>query len=157
MSTVRSTLIGGISTAVLALMCLTAPALGQANSQSWSRHRGDGDTKIRGFDTEAPRISAVSPSPQSTVVSNLGLTRLLLTFSEPVDVPDDAIRVWGQVSGPVDVLWQEYDAESDRLTVGIASTDGPDRLTIVVDYSITDASGNVLDGEIDQPTVGQTP
>jgi len=110
-----------------------------------------------GFGVGPPRIDRFWPTPGTWIVDDIGLTHVLVGFSEPVVVPDDAVLVWGVGGGTVTGFSTSYDPDGYWLTITFASPLQEDRVTVVVDYSIEDLAGNPLDGEIYSPPNAQLP
>ncbi|GFO81511.1 MAG: hypothetical protein A49_11380 [Methyloceanibacter sp.] len=61
------------------------------------------------------------------------------------------MTAWTIGGGTVSGFSTSYDGGNQILTVTFGSPIRDDRLTVVVDYSITDTAGNELDGEIGNP------
>ena len=110
-----------------------------------------------GFGVGPPRIDRFSPTPGTWIVDDIGLTQVKVGFTEPVVVPDDAVRVWGVGGGTVTGFSTSYDPQTYSLTVTFPQSLRDDRVTVIVDYSIEDLAGNPLDGEIYEPQNAQLP
>lgn len=91
--------------------------------------------------------------PGRWVVDNLGLQGIQIGFTEAITapIPAGAITIWTVGAGPITNFTTSYEGLTNILTVNFASPIRDDRLTLVVDYSITDIAGNELDGEIVDP------
>lgn len=98
-----------------------------------------------------PRIVGITPSPTGGIVDQIGLGIVEISFSEPVLIGGDPLVAWGVGSGEIPVS-TTYDALLHRLTVTFAPVVKGDRLTLSILQSITDLSGQPLDGEIVSPT-----
>ncbi len=107
----------------------------------------------RALDATPPRIDRLSPTPGRWIVDNLGLREIQIGFTEPVTtpIPTGAITIWTVGAGNVTNFTSSYDVVTYILTVSFASPVRDDRLTVVVDYTVTDIVGNELDGEIADP------
>lgn len=113
-----------------------------------------------GQDTTPPTITSVSPAPINGGRGQDPLSTLSMQFSEDVIGATEALTLWT----PGDSILvagtdytATYDAGTTTLTVVLASPIVTGRLTARVDYTTTDAAGNPLDGEIDDPRIGATP
>ncbi len=108
-----------------------------------------------GFGQGPPQIVTFTPTPGEWIVDDLGLTEVTVEFSEPVDVPREAIIVWPLSAGLGDTRINEftldYSADSYLLTITFDPPLRDDRVTLVLDYLIEDVSGRPLDGEILDP------
>ena len=110
-----------------------------------------------GFGVGPPRIDRFWPTPGTWIVDDIGLTHVLVGFTEPVIVPSDAVRVWGVGGGTAMGFATSYDPDNSVLSVTFAESLRDDRVTVIVDYSIEDLAGNPLDGEIYDPPNAQLP
>lgn len=108
------------------------------------------------METVAPRIDRLTPS-QSGVVGTAGLSAVRIGFDEPVIVPNDAVTVWTVGGGTMTDFAAVYDTADMALVVTFAGPIHRDRLTVVVDFSITDIAGNELEGEIADPESSALP
>ena len=131
------------------------------------RHRTEPSKKTRrsasrgSVDVTPPRIDWMTPAPGRWIVDNLGLREIQICFSEEVTIPAGSITIWTVGAGTITSFTIADDTTSTLcgsptspatlLTVNFASPIRDDRLTIVVDYSVTDIAGNELDGEIADP------
>jgi hypothetical protein len=108
-----------------------------------------------GFGVGPPRIDRFWPTPGEWIVDDIGLTQVQVGFSEPVIVAREAIIVWlvsrGIGDNRVEEFTHSYDGTFDVLTIAFDPPLRDDRITLVLDYSIRDASGRPLDGEILNP------
>ena len=108
-----------------------------------------------GFGVGPPRIDRFWPTPGEWIVDDIGLTHVQVGFTEPVNVPREAIIVWlvsrGIGDNNVESFTFDYEAESDTLTIMFDPPIRDDRVTLVLDYTIEDLSGRPLDGEILNP------
>ncbi len=105
----------------------------------------------RAADETPPQIDRLTPTPGIWIVDNIGVPEILIGFTEAVTVPTGAISAWTVGGGAVTNFATSYDSLTNILTVSFASPIRDDRLTVVVDYSVTDSAGNELDGEIADP------
>ncbi|GFO81513.1 MAG: hypothetical protein A49_11400 [Methyloceanibacter sp.] len=115
-----------------------------------------------GFGVGPPRIDLFWPTPGMWIVDDIGLTHVQVGFTEPVVVPNDAVRVWvvsrlGIDGGDVTGFATDYDTEGFVLTVTFAEPLLEDRVTVILDYLIEDLAGSPLDGEIYQPSSAALP
>lgn len=108
-------------------------------------------------DTTPPRITSITPSPADWVVNNLGLEQIQIGFSEPVMIPPGSIMLWTLAQGDITDAGSSYDDTANTLTISLNAAIRDDRLTLVVDYTITDVSGNAFDGEIGDPVITSLP
>ncbi len=106
-----------------------------------------------GPDVTPPRIDWFTPTPGAWVVGLVGVPEVKIGFDEPMalPIPAGAITAWTVAGGAVTGFTTSYDPATDVLTVVFASPIRDDRLTIVVDFTLTDLTGNELDGEIADP------
>jgi len=99
-----------------------------------------------------PRIDRLFPLPGEWVVGDGGLDRVQFGFTEPVIVPGDAITVWLASAGigayKVENLSAAYDSASDLWSIAFEPPLRDDRVTVVIDYSVTGVTGSELDGEM---------
>ena len=113
--------------------------------RKWQKNfRGSGDQT-------PPRIDRIGPSPGARVVDNLGVSQVRIGFTEAVTIPAGSITAWTVGTGTVSGFSTSFDTMSNELTVAFATPIRDDRLTIVLDYAISDLAGNELDGEIGDP------
>lgn len=96
-----------------------------------------------------PTIAWILPAPGQWVVNEGGVTELQVGFSEPVLVPSDAVEV--RLGGSIAQYETALDETSMVLAVHFTLPVQDDRLTLVLDYSITGLTGTELDGEIYDP------
>jgi hypothetical protein len=105
-------------------------------------------------DDAVPRIIGVDPAPGaggSWIVDQVGLPSVRFQFDRDVLIDDSAISIWDALGQPIDDAVLTYDDAKHVLEVTFASVVKQDRITVVLDYNITDASGTALDGEITNP------
>jgi cysteine-rich repeat protein len=112
---------------------------------------------MRGPDTIPPRIISITPGPGNWVVDNLGIDEIQFTFDEPVTVPVGAVSAWTVGQGDLSTPATSYDNDTNTLTLSFTNPIRDDRLTIVLDYTITDTFANALDGEIANPAAPLLP
>lgn len=95
----------------------------------------------------------LTPSPGTWIVDNIGLTEVQVGFDEPVSLPlpQDAVTAWTVGGGILTGFTTSCDEGTDMLSIIFDSAIRDDRVTVVIDYSITDLAGNELDGEIVDP------
>ncbi|MBI1827247.1 MAG: Ig-like domain-containing protein [Planctomycetes bacterium] len=106
----------------------------------------------RNADITPPRIISITPSPANWVVDNIGVREIRVGFSETVIIPPvGAVLSWTLWHGGVTVYGTSYDSATNTLIITPATPVRDDRLTLIVTDAITDAAGNPLDGEIDDP------
>ncbi len=103
-------------------------------------------------DQTPPKIDRVTPHPGGWIVDDDGVDQVQIRFIESVSVPAGAISAWKLVGGTVSNFTTSYDGGTNTLTVNFASPIRDNRLTLVVDYAVTDVAGNQLDGEINNPS-----
>lgn len=108
-------------------------------------------------DVTAPRIVSILPDPSRGIVDNIGLTGVVIAFDEPVMVPAEAITVWTVGAGVIGDFTTCCGGVSSVLIIGFPTPIRDDSLTLVVDYTVTDTTGNELDGEIAVPATGALP
>ena len=111
-----------------------------------------GQFVFAGTDTTSPRVVSVEPGPAAGVVDQLGLDEIQVGFDETVMIPRGSITVWTVGGGPVRGLASSFDIGTNVLTITLPRAIQTDRVTLVLDYTITDMAGNPLDGEIFDPT-----
>ncbi|GEM_PF-3022098 len=102
-------------------------------------------------DQAPPNIDRVTPHPGGWIVDDVGLDEVQIGFTEAVSIPAGAVSAWTLVGGTVSNLTTSFDGNTNTLTVGFASPIRDNRLTLIVDYAVTDVAGNQLDGEINNP------
>ena len=142
----------GLFTSVMALSCV--PAFGQVADTPTSRtddvQRRTDDVGTRGepADRTSPRI--VSVTPGGWIAGPAGLSDVVVRFSEDVFVGDAAVRVIDGAGGDVP-FGTDYNPATAELRLTLDETFRQDRLRVILDYAITDAAGNELDGEVASP------
>ena len=106
-----------------------------------------------------PRVTEIEPAADSEglwVVHQSGLSRVRIEFDQSVIVPEGAVSVWAVGAGPLtDATVLQDSLSSIQITFAAAIHD--DRLTIVVDHSVTNFQGEVLDGQFADPDHPQFP
>lgn len=108
-------------------------------------------------DVTAPRIVSIQPDPRPWVRDNVGLNQIQLGFDEEVIIPVGALTLWTLTDGVITTYTTDYDPVTNLLTVDLQNTILADRLTLVVDYTVTDLAGNELDGEVFNPATPIAP
>jgi hypothetical protein len=103
-------------------------------------------------DQNPPRIDRVTPHPGGWIVDDIGLDHVQIGFTEAVSIPAGAVSAWTLTGGTVSNFTTSYDATTNMLTVNFGSPVRDNRLTLIVDYAVTDLAGNQLDGEINNPS-----
>ena len=98
----------------------------------------------------APKITETIPHPADWVIGDASLESIDIVFDANVDVPDGAIRVRSARNGWLDVTVSVVETYPTVARVSFKSVQA-DRVTLFVDFTITDASGMHLDGEVDDP------
>ncbi len=93
------------------------------------------------------RIDSLLPLPGTWIVDNIGLTEVQTGFDEPVIVPANSVTVWAVGGGAIIDFTTSYNGKTDILTIAFDPAIRDDRLTVVIDYSVTDLAGNELDGD----------
>jgi dockerin type I repeat protein len=101
---------------------------------------------------QTPHVVSVAPGPERGVTDDVGLAQISVGFDTRVVIPDGSIRLWGVTAGPITGFTVNYDYRSDVAIVTLPSPIQEDRVTLVLDYTIVDAFGHALDGEIADPT-----
>ena len=112
---------------------------------------------VYGQDLTPPRIVSVDPAPGVGVVDQVGLQEVRVGFDETVTVPFDAVEVWTVAGGTVKGITTDFDFGTNVLTITLPGPIQSDRVTEVIDYSVTDIADNPLDGEIDDPANASLP
>ena len=100
-----------------------------------------------GPDETAPVVTGSSPTEGQLDVEVALLSRILITFSEPMDTARGTLSLSVDGRLPVPVV-PSFDAEGDRLTVdvtGLLDARAPHRLTL---DGLVDVAGNPLDGSV---------
>ncbi|MFO0860546.1 MAG: GC-type dockerin domain-anchored protein [Phycisphaerales bacterium] len=97
----------------------------------------------------SPRLVSVLPVAGGWLRSLDGLQSLKLKFNEPVYAPSQSVRafVGGAVPQAVSLTVTPNSA-GNELLVTLNNAVNADLVTLIIDYSITDLSGNPLDGEL---------
>ncbi len=158
---------GAAFVAALALVS-AIPSLGQ---QGGASQRGSGNLQGTsggasgpaligpggGRDVVPPRIDQFTPTPGTWIVNNVGLTGASIHFTEPVTIPSGSVSVWGVSAGTVSDFTTSYNPVQRWLTITFNPAIHDDRVTVVVDYTVVDLSGNELDGEILNPANASLP
>ena len=140
-----------------------------------ARQAGPADSGTGGYgprDITPPRLSGVSVAGANVtsaggggasgggnwIRSNSGLKSLTLTFSEAVTLPgagsagSPAIRAFIGGANPAPItLTTTPGATADTLIVTLDSAIHTGLVTLIAEYSIVDAAGNNLDGEVVNP------
>lgn len=119
-----------------------------------ARFEGRQAGSTAGADATPPRIIGITPDPQNWIVNNSGLAQVQIQFNEAVQLPTPPVE-WlvarktdnTNVSG----FSTSLDANSNTLTITFDPAIRDERVTLVLDYNVTDAAGNELDGEIANP------
>jgi len=96
----------------------------------------------------SPRIDRFTPAPGEWVVDDTDLEGVSIGFDRDVTVPADVLATWTIGGGSVVPSTMEYDAIHRILTLTYNPAIQNDRVTIILDYAITDGDGNELDGAI---------
>jgi hypothetical protein len=104
-----------------------------------------------------PRIDRLIPAPGEWVVRAGGLSEVQIGFTEPILVPRDAIEVWTSHGTAVTGFTTSFDEISNMLTVRFAAPIVNNRITVVVDFTVTGLTGTELDGEILDPDHASLP
>ena len=91
-------------------------------------------------------------------MDNLGVRDVQVGFDEPVTFPIDAVTAWTRsaASGPV-IESLQLDPATNVWTIRFTEPIREDRLTVVIDYTVTDLAGNELDSEIFNPANASLP
>lgn len=107
----------------------------------------------------APRVSAVTPHPHQWIVDGSALTTVTVTFDTPVLIPNASVSARklidagggnaSAVAVPV-TLNSSPTMATTAVQVSFAPVNAS-RLTLVLDYTIANASGEALDGEVAAP------
>lgn len=108
-------------------------------------------------DQTPPRIDRFTPPPGTWAVSNAGLPTVQIGFDESVAVPPGSVTAWTLGGGTLNGIATAYDDTTTTLTVTFSPPVRDDILTLVLDYTIADASGNALDGEVVVPASASLP
>ncbi len=98
-----------------------------------------------------PRITSISPPPSDWIAGPQGISEILIGFDTDVIVPADAITAFCDEGGLVTPSSVSYDSPTQTLSISFTPPVHNDRLTLVLDYCITDTLGVELDGEIATP------
>src|SRR5262245_55045243 len=93
----------------------------------------------------APRIIDVQPRPGTTVGDGVGLDLVRVRLSEPVVLPDGAVQAWGVTRGQITGFTASLDATRTLLSIAFTPPILDERVTVILDYSITGDSGVPLD------------
>lgn len=109
----------------------------------------DGDRGGGADDLTPPRINRFLPGPW--VRDNAGLGSVQLGFDEDVVVAPGSIDLRLTSGGTPSVSSMSYDETEHLFTIEFDPPLEEDRLVVMADYTITDAAGNELDGEVDDP------
>ena len=143
--------------ACVAAMTMWCAVSGTASGQVESAQRSERSSTFvpdrfdggQGVDTDTtpPRVASVARPIDGKYVAPGGLGQLSIEFTEPVQIPISSIEV--RTSAGQMGFTSEFDASSRLLTIVFDSAIRADRVTVVLSYSITDDSGNALDGELD--------
>lgn len=80
------------------------------------------------------------------------INQIAISFDEPVDVEIGDLTVTGVNVPSYSVVGFNYNAATDVATWTLSQPIDDDRVTLTLDDSVTDASGNALDGEWENPT-----
>jgi len=105
-----------------------------------------------GFDEAPPTIERLVPLPGTWIVGRDGLSRIIIGFSEPVTIPEDAVGLWTVGAGSLTSFTLNNETPTDELVIALAKPVRTDRLTLVIDYTVVDRVGLELDGEIQFPS-----
>jgi hypothetical protein len=103
-----------------------------------------------------PRILLIDPAPGGGIVDQVGLANVTLTFSESIIPGAAPVAAWGVASGSIPVT-TIYNPALNQLSVVLVPPAKTDRVTLYVLPSVTDVSGEPLDGEIAVPVAGFLP
>jgi hypothetical protein len=110
-----------------------------------------------GLNAAPPAVVSITPSPSEWVVDGGSVDTVAVTFDAPCRVPVGAIRARSDRSGPLTPIEiAPVDALTDTITVHLPPVSA-DRVTLIIDYTIVNAAGEALDGEIDDPGVPTLP
>lgn len=111
----------------------------------------DGENPV---DASSPRVTAVAPGASPT--GNAGVSVLKIDFSEAVSIPSSAVVVWTTSRGVLPPPFIVPISPSSAFVV-LAEAVRDDRVTVILDSTITDIAGNPLDGEVAQPAAPVLP
>ena len=105
-----------------------------------------------GLPGRRPGVSLDAPS--TTRISDAGIDTISIRFDRDVNVPRGSIRLYDQTGRVADADFAAVDSTADwRATLPAGLPDG--RYRLIVDDSVTDASGAALDG--DPPAIAGQP
>ncbi|MCH8251445.1 MAG: collagen-like protein [Planctomycetes bacterium] len=96
-----------------------------------------------------PRVMDLNPPPGDWVTGDEDLTSVEITFDMPVMIPEGAVvahTITGGLVDPPPSLDPEPGSTAQVWTISFAPVSS-DRITVFLDYSITNALGEALDGE----------
>ena len=104
----------------------------------------------RQVDQLPPRIDRITPHPGAWVVDGEGLREVRIGFTEQVTIPAASVAAW-KLDLTEPGFTTSYDNGTTTLTITFAEAIRDTRLTLLIDFTITDLAGNELDGEIGNP------
>jgi hypothetical protein len=97
-----------------------------------------------------PTIVSVDPHPANWLVDGSALDTITVTFDSDVVIPNGAVTAWTIDGGPLETDVNPLGMLTSSVTITIPPIQN-NRVTLVLDYSILDAKGVALDGEIEFP------
>ncbi len=98
-----------------------------------------------------PRIISLGPPTGTWIVDQVGLSAIEISFDAQVDIPPGALIVRDANQAQLNNYTAALDPSAQTLTLTFDAPVMNDRLTVVLDYSITGGTGLALDGEIQDP------
>ena len=82
------------------------------------------------------------------------IDQISLAFTGPVNVPPDALSIWGVNTESYAVTYSADDSTSNRATWAFNEPPGTDKLLIRLADSVTDVAGAAFDGDGDGTSGG---